>query len=174
MLYTVDSREVEEGTLFFALPGMESDGHFFLDEAKKRGAAGAVIREDYAGNLHDFKVERVKNVLLELQEMAQKKLSKSQAIRIGITGSAGKTTTTNFLKTLLAEKYSVASTIRNYNGQIGLPLSILNNDLDVDIAVFEMGISEPNKMHRLVEIAPNRLRLSHFDFCQSRRVFWVG
>ncbi|MDN3507869.1 MAG: Mur ligase family protein, partial [Simkaniaceae bacterium] len=154
MQYAVDSRDVEKGSLFFALKGERSDGHCFLEEVKKRGAAGAVISDSYEGDLHHLDTQRVKNVLFELQEKARKKLEKSSALRIGITGSVGKTTTSNFLKTLLSEKFSVTATIKSFNGQIGLPLTILNGDLNVDVLVLELGMNLPGEMARLVEIAP--------------------
>lgn len=151
----VDSRQIKPGDLFFALPGAKADGHTFLEEAAKKGAAGAVVHHSYNGA--DFGLPLIKSddVLQTLQELARKKVESARPRIVGITGSLGKTTTKEFVTTLLKAKYRVAASPGNSNSQIGLPLAILNHSGEGDeILVLEMGMTHPGEIHKLVSIAP--------------------
>ncbi len=151
--YAVDSRNVQKGHLFFALKGARSDGHAHLEEVAKRGALAAVVRRDYAGPEYGLELIRVEDPLRKLQEMGAEKL---RVPVIGITGSVGKTTTKEFVAGLLEGWAKVFKTPGNYNGQIGLPLSLLSLR-DEEVAVLEMGISGVGEMERLVEMAPPQI-----------------
>ena len=108
MKYTFDSRTIEPGDVFVALKGEKVDGHDFIDKAM---AAGAV---DIIDGLED------------LQERARQKRRGLKAKVIGITGSAGKTTTKELLKAFLSQVGKTHATAGNFNNHIGLPLTILN------------------------------------------------
>lgn len=156
MISTVcaDSRKCEESSLFVALKGEKTDGHKHLEEAKSRGAIAAIISEEYLGDSYGLKLIRVKDPLLALQDLARSIIEEYEPLIIGITGSVGKTTTKEFLFELIKGKFKVSKTIDSYNGQIGLPLSILNAQEGSDVFVLEMGISCPEEMQKLVSIAP--------------------
>jgi UDP-N-acetylmuramoyl-tripeptide--D-alanyl-D-alanine ligase len=148
--FGVSSATIQPNQLFFALKGKKVDGHSFLKEVKERGASAAIVDKNYHGDDFGLPLLFVDDVLLSLQTLA-KQLALNKEI-IAITGSVGKTTTKEFLFHLLEKKYSVGKTIGSYNGQIGLPLTILNMEDNKNIWVLEMGISEPNEMDRLLTI----------------------
>jgi UDP-N-acetylmuramoyl-tripeptide--D-alanyl-D-alanine ligase len=155
--YQIDSRFLEKGDLFFALPGERTDGHLFLEEASRKGAIGAVVLDSYTGNDFGLELIRVKDVLKELQTLAQIKTRESSATLIGITGSMGKTTTKETLSTILSGKFKVGKSFASYNTQATVPLTILNQRQDLSIWVIEMGMGKPGDLTKLVEIAPPHL-----------------
>lgn len=149
----VDGRLCEEGGLYFALKGAKNHGHDFLDQAAKRGAIAAVVEEDYKGDDHGLTLIRVKDSLASLQDLSKILLKQRNPFVIGITGSVGKTTVKEFLGTLLETSYRVSKTPNSYNGQIGLPLTILNANPEAEILILEMGISYRGEMSRLIDLA---------------------
>ncbi|MFA6119402.1 MAG: UDP-N-acetylmuramoyl-tripeptide--D-alanyl-D-alanine ligase [Parachlamydiales bacterium] len=153
--YQIDSRLVNEKDLFFALKGARTDGHLYLRAIAKEKALAAVINKDYyVPQDIDIELIRVDNVLSFLQNVATEALKKSRAKKIGITGSFAKTTTKEFIATLLNGKFKVSKTYKNYNSQAGFPIAILNIDKDVDFLVLEMGMEEKGEIAKLVNIAP--------------------
>lgn len=151
----VDSRKVVPGALFFALKGASLDGHAFLQDAKDKGARGAVVSEDYSGSSFDLNLFRVRDPLKTLQEIAKIKQRQRKSQIVAITGSVGKTTTKDFISHLLSQKFKVGKSPGNANSQVGTPLAILNELTgDEDIVVLEMGMTHPGNILRLVEIAP--------------------
>lgn len=152
---SVDSRLHQSDNLFFALSGAKTDGHQYLEEVALKGAAGAVVKNDYPGPDYGLTLIYVEDPLVALQNLAKNILQRSKARVIGVTGSLGKTTTKDFLTTILKEKYVVASSPGNSNSQIGLPLAILNHtDGYEDIVVLEMGMTHPGQIRKLIEIVP--------------------
>ncbi len=135
MRYTFDSREVKPGMGFVALKGEKSDGHDFIPQAK---AAGAV---------------EIVDGLEELQRRANEYRRTLKAKVIGITGSAGKTTTKELLKAFLSTAGKTHATEGNFNNHIGLPLTILNCPEDADFLVVEMGTNHPGEIAALCAIA---------------------
>lgn len=151
---SVDSRHLEAGDLFFALPGDKVDGHAFLEEVKERGAVAAVVRKDFHTSC-ELPLLRVEDTLSALQLLATAALRRSKTKVIAITGSVGKTTTKEMLGTLLEKRFKTVRSPRNYNSQIGLPLSILNHTTgDEDYLVQEMGMTGPGQITGLIKIAP--------------------
>lgn len=154
MKVCVDSRNVKRGDLFFALEGERTNGHLYLDDVATKGAAAAYVRlgtKPVAG----LKLIEVPDPLIALQKQAKEKLATSSAKVIGVTGSLGKTTTKQFLKTLLEKKFSVSASPGNYNSQIGLPLAIMNEfHGDEEVVVLEMAMTGKGHIKRLTEIAP--------------------
>jgi UDP-N-acetylmuramoyl-tripeptide--D-alanyl-D-alanine ligase len=123
----VDSRLVAPDSLFFALPGARSDGHLYLQEALNKGAKAACIRKDFAGPVpKGLTVLRVDDTLKCLQAMAKARIHSTKAKVLAVTGSVGKTTTKEFISTILEHKRKVARTSGNHNSQIGLAVSLLN------------------------------------------------
>jgi len=152
--YVVDSRLVSPGDLFFALEGNHSDGHRFLKEVASRGGIAAVVHSSYKGESYGLILLKVDHVLQALQTLAQTIQKERKQKIIGVTGSVGKTTTKEFIATLLVQRYSVDKTLGNYNSQVGLPLMILNSLGKSEIFVAEMGISQPGNLEKLVQIIP--------------------
>lgn len=151
----VDSRDVKAGDLFFALPGNQRDGHEFLGEAAAKGAVGAIVKQNYHGPDHGLSLVRCPDTLLALQGIAKSLLSHSKAKVIAVTGSVGKTTTKEFIATLLKKRYRLYASPGNHNSQIGLPLTLLNNiSLEEDFLVLEMGMTHPGDISKLLQIAP--------------------
>ncbi len=159
--FQVDSRQVGVGDLFFALPGLKSDGHDYLEQVSRQGAVGAVVSTSYTGPDYGLNLVRVDDVLVALQDMARDELLKKRPELVyGVTGSIGKTTTKGFLSTLLSGDQKVVSTPGNANSQIGLPLSIMNHLVDgAGALVLEMGMTDFGQIRRLVEIAPPDIAL---------------
>ena len=150
----VDSKECSSDALFVALKGNKVDGHQFLQEAKERGASSAIVSKDYLGDDHGLFLIKVTDPLSTLQFLAKIHLENFNGKVIGITGSVGKTTTKDFIFHLLSQKFKVSKTQKSMNGQIGVPLTILNSDQSADFLVLEMGMSQKGEMDRLIEIAP--------------------
>lgn len=157
---STDSRDIRPGTLFFALKGERADGHAFLAEAAEKGASAAVVHKGYQGPNFGLHLIPVDDVLATLQQLAREEIADSGVRVVGITGSVGKTTTKEFIATLLSQKYRVAASPGNSNSQVGLPLSILNGLKENDqILVLEMGMTEPGHLKNLVSIAPPEVAL---------------
>ena len=151
--YQIDSRFAEPGGLFFALPGARVDGHSFLADVKQRGGVAAVVSKGYAGPDYGLSLLRVDQVVDSLQGLARAFLAAGQPKIIGVTGSMGKTTTKEFIATLLEKKFKVWKTFSSYNTKLTFPLTLLNRSGDEEVLVLEMATSEPGDIRRLLEIA---------------------
>ena len=152
--YSIDSRTVQTGELFFAVIGDRLDGHEFVEDALSKGAIAAVVRRDrvarYAANSSLLAVD---DPLVALQQLAE-------AVRliwgkplIGVTGSAGKTTTKEIVAHVLASRHIVLKSHGNLNNHFGLPLQLLKLEPEHDIAVIEMGMSHAGEITALAKIA---------------------
>lgn len=151
----VDTRLLQEGDLFFALPGAQVDGHSFIEIAASKGAAGAVVSTTYTGPGFGLPLIYVQDVLMALQDLSRAFLKAGKASVVAVTGSLGKTTTKGFIASLLKHKFKVSVSPGNSNSQIGLPLSILNHTShDDEIIILEMGMTESGQITKLIEIAP--------------------
>jgi UDP-N-acetylmuramoyl-tripeptide--D-alanyl-D-alanine ligase len=157
--YQVDSRMIQPGELFFSLKGEKNDGHFFLAEAAHRGAVGAVVSKGYLGSVGGLILLGVEDVLGSLQELARQSMAERPVPIIGITGSVGKTTTKEFLATLLEGKFRTGKSPSSYNSKITFPLNLLNRTGDEQVLVLELGMSAPNEILNLVQIAPPDIAL---------------
>ena len=158
---SVDSRKLRPGELFFALPGATTDGHHHLQDVASKKPFGAVIRKDcHLPVPPSLPVIRVENTLTALQELARQRIREVKAKVIAVTGSIGKTTTKDFIRTILSASTTVASTSGNHNSQIGVPLCLLNALRgDEQWLVVEMGMTQPGHLRRLIEIAPPDISL---------------
>lgn len=150
--FNIDSRTVAAGELFFAIQA-ERDGHDFITHAQQNGAAGAVISHNSVNIAPDMALIKVKDTLAALQELARAVLRDSGVQIIGITGSAGKTTTKEFTAALLAGRFNILKSAGNYNNHIGLPLSLLQLQPQNDVAVLEYGMSGRGEIATLTGIA---------------------
>jgi len=170
--YGIDSRTSLQGSLFFALTA-ERNGHLFIPDAIKKGAAGAVLSQDIPPVDKTVILLHVKDTTLALQILAHKVLEDSHCQVVGITGSIGKTTTKEFTSLLLAEKYVILKSKGNFNNHLGLPLSLLNLTRKHEIAVLEMGMSHQGEIQALTQIAPpdvaviTNIKPVHLEYFES-------
>jgi UDP-N-acetylmuramoyl-tripeptide--D-alanyl-D-alanine ligase len=152
--FSIDSREVKDGSFFFALKGERSDGHLFLEDVKKRGAFAACVDSSYKGPDHGLILFFVEDVLKALHQISKNALLERKTKIIGITGSIGKTTTKEFLHSILKTKFKCGKTEGNRNSQATMPLAILDAKGDEEYLILEMSMTEKGNIKNLVSIAP--------------------
>lgn len=152
--YSIDSRTIPPGALFFAVKGERLDGHDFVEQALQSGASAAVIRKDQLGRYATKKgLLTVDDTLAALQKLASSVRRVWGKPLIGITGSVGKTTTREATAHLLSSKYRVLKSEGNFNNHFGLPLMLLKLEPEHDVAVIEMGMSHIGEIRALAHIA---------------------
>jgi UDP-N-acetylmuramoyl-tripeptide--D-alanyl-D-alanine ligase len=150
--WSIDSRTVAPGDLFFALRGPNHDANAYVDEVLAKGAVAAVANDPKAGT-----VLRVPDTLAALQSVAAWALSQWGGEVIGVTGSAGKTSTKDVIAAMLAASLPVGKTIGNLNNHVGVPLSILRLPGEARVAVLEMGMNHAGEIRVLCAIAKPRI-----------------
>jgi len=147
-----DSRKVTPGALFFALSGEKFDGHDFVEQSISLGAAGAVISRPREEGPYLL----VEDTEAALQKLAAYHRSQFNIPVIAVTGSVGKTTTKDILAHLLQGEFDTLKTEKNYNNQIGLPLTLFNLNNAHQACVVEMAMRAPGEISLLSQIArPN-------------------
>jgi len=151
--WSVDSRTLQPGDVFFALRGPNHDGHAHVAEVFARGAVAAVADREVAAA---GTVLRVGDVLAALQSLAVGARVKWGGEVVGVTGSAGKTSTKDAIAEMLSDGMITAKNEGNLNNHVGVPLSILRLPDDCRAAVLEMGMNHAGEICALAEIAkPN-------------------
>lgn len=146
-----DTRAITKDCLFFALKGENFDANTFAEQALADGAAFAIVdNQEFAKNDRYVLVD---DVLTALQDLAKHHRKQLDIPVIGLTGSNGKTTTKELIRAVLAEQFKTFATKGNLNNHIGVPLSILSMQSDVEIAVIEMGANHQKEIELLCEIA---------------------
>ncbi|HZE26716.1 MAG TPA: UDP-N-acetylmuramoyl-tripeptide--D-alanyl-D-alanine ligase [Terriglobales bacterium] len=152
--YSIDSRTLQPGELFFAVKGERFDGHDFVHQALERGAVSAVVRKD---QLARFPVKTcllaVEDTLTALQTLATAVRRRWGKPVVAVTGSVGKTTTKEAIAHVLATRYRVLKSEGNFNNHFGLPLMLLKLQPEQEIAVIEMGMSHAGEIAGLARIA---------------------
>lgn len=149
--FAIDSRAVEPGDCFVALPGARADGHAFLNAARERGAACALVREDVpiAASLHEFPLLAVPDPKRALEAIAAGHRARARGRIVAVTGSSGKTSVKEMIADLLSLAGPTARTRGNWNNDIGLPLSMLTMRPDDAYGVFEVGMNHPGELEPL-------------------------
>src|SRR5271157_1869535 len=147
--WSVDTRTQNAGDLYFALRGPHHDGHDFVATALARGAVGVVV-ERRTGAPNELVVS---DTLEALQELAAWAREKWGGTVVGVTGSAGKTTTKDVIAHLLAVELPVGKTAGNFNNHVGVPLSILSLAGGCRAAVLEIGMNHAGEIRSLAAIA---------------------
>ncbi len=148
--WSIDSRTIHPGDLFFAIKGEKFDGHDFIASVRPNALAAVVSRSVPDASLPLLVVP---DVLVALQELAHFARRNWNRTVIGITGSAGKTSTKDIVAELLSIRYRAGKTVGNFNNHIGLPLSILRLPDDAEVAVLEMGMNHAGEIRTLARIA---------------------
>lgn len=141
-----DSRAVSNGDLFVAVIGETVDGHSFVDDAGRAGAAAALVARPLGSGLPQIVVH---DTVAGLQKLAAALRGRRGERLVGITGSVAKTTTKDFLSALLATTWRVAATRGSRNSQVGLPAELCNQPDGLDWFVAELGMSRAGELDRL-------------------------
>ncbi|MGA2377035.1 MAG: UDP-N-acetylmuramoyl-tripeptide--D-alanyl-D-alanine ligase [Candidatus Sulfotelmatobacter sp.] len=152
--YSIDSRTVGPGQLFFAVRGERLDGHDFVESALEKGAVAAIVRKDQLSRYpRETRLLAVEDTLAALQTLATAVRKLWGKPLIGVTGSAGKTTTKEAIAHVLSARFRVLKSEGNFNNHFGLPLMLLKLEPDYDVAVIEMGMSHAGEIRTLAKIA---------------------
>jgi len=152
----IDSREVEEGDLFVALPGTRTDGHGFVAEALRRGAVGALVGPEappLEGDLAGRSQIRVADPRRALSELAAAHRRTLRCPVIAITGSNGKSSTREMVARALSPLGEIVQSQKSYNNDLGVPLTVLRAGPATAALVVEMGTSGPGEIARLCDVA---------------------
>jgi UDP-N-acetylmuramoyl-tripeptide--D-alanyl-D-alanine ligase len=155
----VDSRIVEPGQLFVALPGERTDGHAFLADAAARGAAGLIVTRppgDLAA-LRDVTILHVADGLAALHAVAAAWRTRFDPLVVGVTGSIAKTSTKEAIAAVLGERFRTLKNEGNLNNEIGLPLTVLRLGPEHEAAVLEMGMYVGGEIADLARIGRPRI-----------------
>jgi len=148
---TTDSRNIQLGSIFFALKGDNFNGNEFAMTALSKGAAYAIV--DEAAYATDDKILLVEDVLTTLQSLARLHRQKAGIPVLAITGTNGKTTTKELTASVLSQKFNLVCTSGNLNNHIGVPLTLLRIRQETEFAVVEMGANHPGEIEALCRIA---------------------
>jgi UDP-N-acetylmuramoyl-tripeptide--D-alanyl-D-alanine ligase len=153
--YSIDSRSLEAGDLFFAIRGPRHDGHDFIEHVMGKGAKAAVVSNDYRPPRPEWDafLLPVPDTTRALQQLAHAARRKWSGRVIGITGSTGKTTTKEMIAALLSRRFSVLKTAGNLNNHYGVPLTLLRLEPHHQVAVIEMAMSGPGEIALLASLA---------------------
>ena len=174
---STDTRKIEEGTMFIALKGENFNGNNYVLEAFNKGAKIAIVDEvkcdlnELKEDVALIKVQNTRRALMDLAKFYREKLGLKV---VGITGSAGKTSTKDLVAAVLSDKYKVFKTKGNFNNEIGLPLMILELDSTYDVAILEMGMRGLGQIKELAEIASpdfgiiTNIGISHIEILKTR------
>ena len=174
---STDTRKIEEGTMFIALKGENFNGNNYVLEAFNKGAKIAIVDEvkcDLNELKEDVALIKVQNTGRALMDLAKFYREKLGLKVVGITGSAGKTSTKDLVAAVLSDKYKVFKTKGNFNNEIGLPLMILELDSTYDVAILEMGMRGLGQIKELAEIASpdlgiiTNIGISHIEILKTR------
>lgn len=191
---STDSRNVDQQTLFVALKGEKYDGASFIKKIKDYEKVWCLINESYSDEFSSKRVLRVSDTIDAYGFIAGKLLSMFRVKKIALTGSTGKTTTKEFIKNILEERYQVLTNIANENNLIGVPKTILNIKPNDDVVLLEMGTNQFGEIERMakivkphigmiINIGPSHLEFlineegvfkeksSLFDYCQDAIIF---
>lgn len=154
--YSIDSRKIEPGQLFFAIRGRRFDGHEFVPDVLENGAAGAVVERGF----WESSSPEIRRLLVPVQDTTEALQRLARGVRrlwagrvVAITGSTGKTTTKEMIAALLSTRYLVLKSKGNLNNDYGLPLALLGLEVSHQVAVVELAMSAPGEIARLAQLA---------------------
>ncbi len=150
---STDSRTTRPGDCFFAITGDNFDGHDYLQDAFAKGAVCAVVRGDKAEKFTGKTVFKVGDTVKALGDFARQYRRRSAFKVVAVTGSVGKTTTRQVIHHVLSRRFRCYQSPKNFNNNIGLPLTLLGADPDDQIIVAELASNHPGEIAYLTQIA---------------------
>ncbi len=152
---TYDSRDVSEGSLFCAIKGERVDGHSFIKDVVSSGAAAVLAQSipDGAESFGDYSLILVDDTVDALGRLSGYYRGFSGAKAVGVTGSVGKTTTKDFIASVLGASFKTMKTQGNHNNEIGFPMTLFGLEPDTEIAVLEMGMSSRGEISFMTRLA---------------------
>lgn len=141
---SIDSRKITDNCLFFALIGARSDAHKFLPDVREKGCHNIVISDSewaaYMEEFGDMNIVLVEDTGKALMDLAERYMDDWPELRrVAVTGSVGKTSTKEFIYSVMKSKYKTAKTPGNYNSESGVPLTVFGFDTDIEMGVLELG-----------------------------------
>jgi UDP-N-acetylmuramoyl-tripeptide--D-alanyl-D-alanine ligase len=151
--YSIDTRTLAPGDLFFAVRGERYDAHDFVASAIERGARAAVVSRARAAEFTGYTLLIVDDPLVGMQTLATAVRLRWNKRVVAVTGSAGKTTTKEAVAEVLASRFHVLRSQGNLNNEFGLPLQLLKLGPEHEMAVVEMGMSHSGEIAALARIA---------------------
>lgn len=170
-----DSRECGPGDLFVCIKGPNRDGHSFIPQVIEQGCRNFLISDpSFLTDDMDVNAILVSDTVYAMGELAKYYLDQLDLIRIAVTGSVGKTSTRDMIYYVVNEKYRCGRNLKNFNNDIGLPISIFNLDESYEAVVLEMGMSDFGEIDRLAEIVRpqigviTNIGVSHMERLGSR------
>ncbi len=149
---SIDTRTIEKGDLFVALKDVR-DGHDFVAQALEAGASAALVSRVPDGVSEDAPLLIVDDVLNGLEALGRAARSRTDAKVIGVTGSVGKTSTKEMLRTCLGAQARVHAAEKSYNNHWGVPLTLARLPRDSEFAVIEIGMNHPGEISPLAQMA---------------------
>lgn len=155
--YSIDSRTINPGDLFFAISGTRFDGHDYVKDALEKGAAAAVVGPGRVLEADAQRILVVQDTLTALQSVGAAARRLWGKPLLAVTGSAGKTTTKDILAELLGTRFRVMKSTGNLNNHIGLPLQLVRLEPEHDTAVVEMGMNHAGEIRALGKLAHHDL-----------------
>jgi len=149
---SIDSRTLKPGEAFFAIKGDNFDGHDFIGKAASAGAAIAVVSEDRLVALGRWNMPLivVRDVLEAMVQLGRASRARSKAQIVAITGSVGKTTTKDMMRTVLSASGKVHASVASFNNHWGVPLTLARMPVDTRFGIFEIGMNHPGEITPLV------------------------
>ncbi|MDF7801328.1 UDP-N-acetylmuramoyl-tripeptide--D-alanyl-D-alanine ligase [Pontiellaceae bacterium B1224] len=161
-----DTRTLKPGNLYVAIRGDQFDGHVFVDEAFRKGAAGALVDDRF--HWSENPILQVHDTIKGLQELAKGYRKKWIGSSVGITGSVGKTTVKEMCADVLSVKGETHRTAGNYNNHIGLPLTMLAMPATARYGIFEIGMNQPGEIGTLAYLLQPKIGIVT-DICNAHR-----
>ncbi|HEX4261487.1 MAG TPA: Mur ligase family protein, partial [Acetobacteraceae bacterium] len=147
---SIDTRTIKPGQLFVALQGESGDGHAFVEQALAKGAAGAMVRRDMAAS---GRLLRVDDTLAGLHQLGAYARRRFTGRLVAVTGSVGKTTTKEMLRTALSTLGRTHAAVASYNNHWGLPLTLARTPRNAEYCVVEIGMNHAGEIAPLARLA---------------------
>jgi UDP-N-acetylmuramoyl-tripeptide--D-alanyl-D-alanine ligase len=170
---SIDSRDIVPEALFIAIRGDSRDGHDFVVNALSTGAAAAIVSEDYFAARGGDNLIVVPDTLKALQDLGAAARARSRAEIVAVTGSAGKTTTKEAIRTVLGSIGETHASVKSFNNHWGVPLTLARMPREAQFGVFEIGMNHPGEITPLVRLVRPHIAVittvaaAHLEFFAS-------
>ncbi|MEO6014952.1 MAG: UDP-N-acetylmuramoyl-tripeptide--D-alanyl-D-alanine ligase [Devosia sp.] len=170
---SIDSREIAPESLFLAIKGDTLDGHDYVEAALKAGAAAALVSEAWLNANGGDRLIVVPDTLKALQSLGRAARARSKALFVAVTGSAGKTTTKEAIRTVLNAAAETHYSIKSFNNHWGVPLMLARMPREAQFGVFEIGMNHPGEITPLTQMVRPHIAVvttvaaAHLEFFKS-------